>query len=73
MKRNEIKVYLKKEIYDNITCLADLMEMPSSKLLRLMIEEETFQATIKNSIALVKAQKKAFKDKESQLSIYDIK
>lgn len=73
MKNNEIRVYLKKEIKDKLETLADLLEMPVSKLLRLMIEEETFINTINQSITLVKAQKKAFEEKDKQLSIYDIK
>lgn len=73
MKNNEIRVYLKKEIKDKLETLADLLEMPTSKLLRLMIEEETFINTINQSIALVRAQKKAFEEKDKQLSIYDIK
>lgn len=73
MKKNEIRVYLKQDIKDRLDYLASLMEIPTSRLLRFMIEEETFINQVNVSIQVVEKAKQLKKDKESQISIYDIK
>lgn len=72
-RSNEIKIYLKQDIKDRLDYLANLMEIPTSRLLRFMIEEETFINQINVSIQVVEKAKQLKKDKENQLSIYDIK
>lgn len=71
-RKNEITVYLKQDIKDKLDYLANLMEIPTSRLLRFMIEEETFVNQLNVSIQVIEKAKQARKDKEKQLSIYDI-
>ena len=70
-RKNEITVYLKQDIKDKLDYLANLMEIPTSRLLRFMIEEETFVNQLNVSIQVIEKAKQAKKDKENQLSIYD--
>jgi len=72
-RKNEITIYLKQDIKDRLDYLANLMDIPTSRLLRFMIEEETFINQVNVSIQVVEKAKQLKKDKESQLSIYDIK
>ena len=73
MKKNEIRVYLKQDIKAKLDYLSMLMEIPTSRLLRIMIEEEAFIKQLDVSISVIEKAKQLKKDKENQLSIYDIK
>lgn len=73
MNKNEIRIYLKQDIKDKIDYLANLMEIPASRLLRIMIEEETFIKQLDVSIQVIEKAKQLKKDSASQMSIYDIK
>lgn len=59
MKNNEIRLYLKKDIKEKIDYLARLMDMPSSRLLRLMIEEPTFIQVLNTNISIMEGMRKA--------------
>lgn len=72
-RKNEITVYLKQDIKDRLDYLAKLMDIPTSRLLRFMIEEETFINQINVSTQVIEKAKQLKKDKENQLTIYDIK
>lgn len=73
MNKNEIRVYLKQDIKEKLDYLANLMEIPTSRLLRFMIEEETFINQLNVSIQVVEKAKQLKKDSASQMSIYDFK
>lgn len=73
MKENEIRIYLKKDIKIKLDYLARLMEIPTSRLLRLMIEEDNFMKQLDVSIQLIEKAKSIREEGASQLSIYDIK
>ena len=49
------------------------MEIPTSRLLRFMIEEETFINQLNVSIQVIEKAKQLKKDSASQMSIYDFK
>ena len=71
MKKNEIRVSLRKEIKERIDYLATLMDMPTSRLLRLMIEEPTFINTINSNITMIEQLRK-IKSNNGQLE-FDFK
>jgi len=73
MNKNEIRVYLKQDIKEKLDYLANLMEIPTSRLLRFMIEEETFINQLNVSIQVIEKAKQLKKDSASQMSIYDFK
>lgn len=73
MNKNEIRVYLKQDIKEKLDYLANLMEIPTSRLLRFMIEEETFINQLNVSIQVIEKAKQLRKDSASQMSIYDFK
>lgn len=72
-RKNEITIYLKQDIKDRLDYLASLMDIPTSRLLRFMIEEPTFINQINVSIQLVEKTKQLKKDNEAQMSLYDFK
>lgn len=73
MNKNEIRVYLKQDIKEKLDYLANLMEIPTSRLLRFMIEEETFINQLNVSIQVIEKAKQLKKDSAGQMSIYDFK
>ena len=58
MKKNEIRIYLKQDIKCKLDYLANLCDMPTSKLIRVMIEEPVFQQTIDSNINMIEALKR---------------
>lgn len=58
MKKNEIRIYLKKDIKSKLDYLAYLCDMPTSKLIRVMIEEPLFQQSIDSNINMIEALKR---------------
>lgn len=57
MKKNEVRIYLKKDIKSKLDYLANLCEMPTSKLLRVLIEDDIFIDTIDRNITLIESVK----------------
>ena len=58
MKKNEIRIYLKQDIKSKLDYLAYLCDMPTSKLIRVMIEEPIFQQTIDSNISMIESLKR---------------
>lgn len=50
---NEIRIYLKKELKAKIDYLSKLMNMPSSRLLRILIEEPVFEQMLDSNISML--------------------
>lgn len=76
MNKNEVRIYLKKDIKTKLDYLANLCDMPTSKLLRVLIEDDIFIDTIDRNITLiesVKSKQKSMNENQMEFNFNDTK